>query len=119
MHVFRDVLDNQLVDRHQAKIGRVDGIIAEFRSDEPPRLASLEVGMPVLARRLHPLLERWATALERSFIHGRDQPFRIPWSAIRDVGIDVEVDLDARATPVLAWEQWIRDHIIGRIPGAG
>ncbi|WP_272913993.1 hypothetical protein [Nostoc punctiforme] len=37
---------------------------------------------------------------------------------MRDVGIDVEVEIEADATPALASEKWLREHIIGRIPGA-
>jgi hypothetical protein len=33
--------------------------------------------------------------------------------------VDVKVDLEAERTPALAWEHWIRRHIIGRIPGSG
>lgn len=58
MDIIRDVLDNQLVDRHQRKMGRVDGIVVELQEGQPPRLAYLEVGFPVLARRIHPHLER-------------------------------------------------------------
>ncbi|MHC5935237.1 hypothetical protein [Nostoc sp.] len=45
----------------------------------------------------------------------QSEPFRIPWSKVRDVGIDVEVDVEA--TPALAYEKWLRDRIIARIPG--
>jgi hypothetical protein len=34
------------------------------------------------------------------------------------IGVDVKVDLEADRTTALAWEHWVRDHIIGRIPGA-
>ncbi len=119
MDVIRDVLDNQLVDRNQRKMGKVDGIVLELCDDKPPRLAYIEVGMPVLARRLHPRLGRWAVALGRKWGAMHGQPFRIPWAKVQDIGIDVDVDLDAEATPVLAWEQWLRKHVIGRIPGAG
>jgi hypothetical protein len=119
MDLFRDVLDNQLVDRQEYRLGRVDGIVVELRDGQPPRLDYLEVGLPVLARRLHPRLERWATALLRRCCGGRGLAFRIPWSKVRDIGIDVEVDYEAEETPAMAWEQWIRDHIVGRIPGAG
>jgi hypothetical protein len=42
----------------------------------------------------------------------------VPWSKVIKVGIDVKVDLDAEKTPALAWERWVRERIIGRIPGA-
>ncbi|MFE1746133.1 hypothetical protein [Coleofasciculus sp. H7-2] len=118
MDIIRDVLDNQLVDRNQQKMGKIDGIVMELRDGEPPRLAYIEVGATVLARRLHPRLERWVAAILNKWGAKHSQPFRIPLSKVRDVGIDVEVDLEAEATPALAYEQWLRDRIIGRIPGA-
>lgn len=109
---------NQLVDRNQRKMGKLDGIVIECNDGQPPRLAYIEVGLPTLARRLHPRLERWVAALQGKWGAKHNKPFRIPWSKVRDVGIDVEVDVEAKATPALAYEQWLREHIIGRIPGA-
>ena len=117
MDLFRDVLDNQLVDRNQQKIGRVDGIVAELRDNQPPRLAYIEVGLPVLAGRLHPRLGRWFVEIQKRWGAKISEPFQIPWSKIVDVGIDVDVDLDAEGTPTLAYEEWLRDHVIERIPG--
>lgn len=117
MDVIRDVLDNQLVDRHQRKMGRADGIIVELRQNQPPRLAYIEVGFPVLARRLHPRLEHWVAAIQGQWGAKHRQSFRIPWSKILDVGIDVDVDLDAEDTPALGYENWLREHVVERIPG--
>ncbi|GAA6623220.1 hypothetical protein [Scytonema sp. NUACC26] len=117
MDIIRDVLDNQLVDRDRHKMGRVDGIVVELRDDQPPRLAYIEVGMTVLARRLHPRLEQWVAAIQSKWGAKHSEPFRIPWSKVLDVGIDVDVDLDARETPALAYENWLRENIIERIPG--
>ncbi len=122
MDVIRDVLDHQLVDNNQVKMGRVDGIVIELRDGYPPRLAYIEVGLPSLARRLHPRLERWVAALQSKWGARQGESFRIPWSQVRDFnvgGIDIEVDLEAEATPALAWEEWLREHVIKRIPGAG
>lgn len=117
MDVIRDVLDNQLVDRHQRKMGRVDGIVVELRQDQPPRLAYIEVGFPVLARRSHPRLERWAAAIQSKWGAKHHQPLRIPWSKVVDVGIDVKLDLEADETQALDYENWLRHHVIERIPG--
>lgn len=116
MDIIRDVLDNQLVDCNNCKMGRVDGIVMELRDNKPPRLAYIEVGVPTLARRLHPRLQRWVAALTNKW-GAHNQSFRIPFSKVRDVGIDVNIDLDAEATPVLANEKWLREHFIERIPG--
>jgi len=110
VNVIRDVLDHQLVDRNQFKMGRVDGIVIELRDGQPPMLAYIEVGMPTLARRLHPRLD-WVAALGSKWGARQGNAFRIPWSQVRDLridGIDVEVDLEAETTPALAWEQWLR-----------
>lgn len=122
MDVIRDVLDHQLVDRNQKKMGRVDGIVIELHDGQPPRLTYIEVGMPALARRLHPRLEHWIAALQSKWGARRGETFRIPWSQVCDFGIggvDVVVVLEAEATPALAWETWLREQIISRIPGAG
>lgn len=117
MDLIRDVLDNQLVDRQQRKMGRVDGIIVELRQNQPPRLAYIEVGFPVLARRLHPRLERWVTAIQGRWGAKQRESYRIPWSKMVDVGINVELDLEATDTPTLGYENWIREHVVERIPG--
>ncbi|MCC5643816.1 hypothetical protein LC607_12835 [Nostoc sp. CHAB 5824] len=126
MDVIRDVLDNQLVDRNQRKIGKVDGIVMELRDAfggqslrEPPRLAYIEVGVTTLSRRLNPRLARLVAAIASKWGAKQSEPFRIPWSKVRDVGIDVEVDVEAEATPALGYEKWLRDRIIARIPGGG
>jgi hypothetical protein len=54
--------------------------------------------------------------LTRGWGPGHHDPVRIPWSQVKKIGVDVKVDFEAeRAIP---WEHWIRDRIIGRIPGA-
>lgn len=117
MDLIRDVLDNQLVDRNQRKIGKVDGIIAELRDGQPPQLTYLEVGTTTLARRIHPNLERWIVALQSRWGAKQSQPFRIPWSKVCDIGIDVDVDVEAAETEALVYELWLRDHVIQHIPG--
>ncbi len=116
--VIRDILDKQLVDRHQRRMGKVDGLVLEWREDQPPRLAYIEVGAMTLGRRLHPRLERWAAAIERRLGVGKGEPYRIPFAKVRSIGLNIGVDLDVRETPVLAWQRWVRNHIIRRIPGA-
>ena len=43
-------------------------------------------------------------------------PFRIPWDKITDIGVDVAVEL--QSTPLNAWRQRLREHILNHIPGA-
>jgi sporulation protein YlmC with PRC-barrel domain len=115
--LIRDVLDNQIVDRNQRKMGKVDGIVIELRDGQPPKLTHIETGATALARRLHPRLAQLVSAWQSKWGAKRQEAFRISWSAVRDVGIDVAVDLDAEQTPALAYELWLREHLIQRIPG--
>ena len=119
LHLIRDVLDDQVIDRGSRKIGKVDGLVMVLRKDQPPRLAYIEMGMSTLAYRVHRRLGGWVEALGRKWGVRRGKPFRIPWSKARPLDLDVQVDLDADETPVLDWEKWLDKHIIERIPGAG
>ena len=115
MKLVCDVLDEQLVDRHGVRMGKADGIVAELREGAPPRLVAIETGAAVLARLLSPRCERIALAINRRL--GVAPPrYRIPWSLIRDFDVDITLDLDATETPAFAWERWIREHIIRRLP---
>jgi hypothetical protein len=46
------------------------------------------------------------------------EPYRIAWSKVRDIGVDIQFDIDVRETPIFDWQDWLREHVIGRIPGA-
>jgi sporulation protein YlmC with PRC-barrel domain len=117
MNVVQKVLDNQILDRHEQKMGKVDGIVLELAAGQPPRLAYIEIGATTLARRIHPRLERLVDRVQRKWGSKNSQPFRIPWSQIRDTSINVIVDLEAEQTPALAYELWLREHVVKRIPG--
>jgi sporulation protein YlmC with PRC-barrel domain len=119
LRIVHDVLDLQLCDRHQRRMGRVDSVVLELHDGTPPRIARLMVGGTVLAERVHPRLGRWAAALRRRWGTHDASPTRIPWSSVRSIGSMVEVDVDSEATLAMAWEQWLREHLICRIPGAG
>ena len=119
VHLIRDVLDNQMMDREKCPMGKVDGIILVLRTDKPPRLAYIEVGTSTLAHRLSTWLGKFAERVGRKWGVRGGEPFRIPWAKVRHVGIDVEVDLKADETPVMEWEKWLKERVISRIPGGG
>jgi sporulation protein YlmC with PRC-barrel domain len=112
------ILDQQVVDRKGEQMGKVDGIMVQLREGKPPRVSHLVIGGGTAARRLHPRWAGWLLRWRRRWGPKDDAALSVPWSKVRKVGIDVEVDVDAERTPALAWEHWVRDRIIGRIPGA-
>jgi sporulation protein YlmC with PRC-barrel domain len=117
--LVHDLLDKQLIDKNGKPLGRVDGVVLELREGEPPRVAHVEVGGTVLARRLHPKLARWAAAIRRRWGRRDPTPTRIPWSALRRRGTVWEADVDGRDTPAMEWELWLRERVIARVPGKG
>lgn len=114
MELGRTVLDQQVIDARDRQMGKVDGIVLELRPGEPARVTHLVVGGTTLLWRLHRGLAGW---VERK-LGGEGHRARIPWSRVVKIGIDVKVDVDGEQSPALHWERWVRDHIIGRIPGA-
>jgi hypothetical protein len=118
MRLMRDLLDKQLVDREQRKMGKVDGITLEVRDGEPPRLAYVEIGAATLAWRLAPWLGRWTERLLGRAGPEFAGPTRIPIEKLRDLGVDVEMDVDAERIGAMRWEDWLRERVVEKIPGA-
>jgi hypothetical protein len=116
MDLFRDLLDAQLLDRRQRPLGRVDGITLELREGQPPRVVAMKVGAGTLADRIHPwlgrFLRRWLM-----WVGVSAEPSVISMSAIRDIGVDVEVALDAERQPDLLQTEKALRRIVRRIPG--
>lgn len=118
MDLIRHCLDKQVVDRSGHKMGRVDGIVIELVSGRRPRVSAIALGSVCQADRLAKGLGRLVKALsKRSEVVKRD-PFRLPWSKVVAAGTEVIAGVDAEKTPALAWELWLRENIIARIPGA-
>ena len=52
LRLSHDIIDAQVVDRHQKKIGRVDELLLELEEGRPPRVATIVIGGAARARRL-------------------------------------------------------------------
>jgi hypothetical protein len=117
--VIRDILDKQLVDADDTRMGRADGVVLVIDGDGPPRIDHLELGFAVLARRIHPRLEDWLQSLRKRWGPRRTARQIVPWSKVIDV-TEHEIKLDLRAieTPAFDWERWCR-RIVSKIPGCG
>lgn len=111
--MIRDVLDQQLIDRNECKAGKVDGITLELREGQAPRVAHIDNGMDVRARRISSHLERLINRLRRPAL----PPFHIPWNKVVHMDINMRVDADVTKYSAFQIEQWLREHIIEKIPG--
>ena len=119
-HYFlvRDLLDNQLVDRDKVNLGKIDGIVIHVAQGKQPRVTHLESGALILARRLGPRWERIVAFMTRHFGVRKNPVYRVPWSKVTKTGIDVYIDIDGTKSDAFAWEHWLNDHLIGRLPFA-
>lgn len=118
MYLVRDVLDKQVVDRRQARIGKVDGIVLAAEDGGRLKIAFIEMGTSTLVRRLsRRLYHRMLAFSRRARADGGWRPYRIPWSKITDVGIDIEADVDDSETPLEQAQEWLRQHVFSHIPG--
>jgi sporulation protein YlmC with PRC-barrel domain len=118
MNLGQSLLDQQVIDRNDQLMGKVDGVLVELRKDHPPRVAALVIGGGTAARRVGHRWGRWLLHWRRRWGPDGDEPLEVPWSKVVRIGVDVKVNLESERTPALAWEHWVREHIIGRIPGA-
>jgi hypothetical protein len=118
MNLFRDVLDKQLLDQNKVKCGKVDGLVMTVPSRGRPKISHVELGSLTLARRLGPRAESWVAHLERTLRRRqRHVPFRVEWSKITDIGVDIEVAIDGNITPYGRGREWLRKHVLKYLPG--
>jgi hypothetical protein len=118
LELVRDLLDTQLVDADETKMGRVDGIVLAIDDDGPPRIDHLELGFAVLARRVHPRVERWLQSLRRWSVR-RSARQVVPWSSVADINQHhVKLDVKFLDTPAGDWERAAR-KVVSKMPGAG
>ena len=106
------LLDRQVLDVHGVPVAVVDDLELseipagqEIPPDTPPPVITALLSGPTLATRV---------------FGGRppeSRMLRTPWVAIREIGVVIKLSV-GRDTQDLFWtERWVRDHIIGRIPG--
>ena len=112
--LMRDIVDNQLVGSEGERITKAAGVEVELREGARPVVRALLVGPEPLARRIGP---RVGWLVQR--ITGGGREVRIPWEEVEDVGADIELNIPAHRTGATHAEDWVREKIIGRIPGSG
>jgi sporulation protein YlmC with PRC-barrel domain len=117
MELIRDCLDKQVVDPQGKPLGRVDGIVLEVSTGEQPQIAFIEIGALTRLNRISPRLCRWYRSLALK-LGARDlESYTIPWSKAVSTAIEVVVNEDARRSPALEFEYWLREHVVKKIPG--
>ena len=118
MHIIRDLLDKQIVDRDACEVGRVDGIVVELRENGPPVVVAFELGFVPLAHRIGRRAEALVEALHRRFSVRQSARFHIPWADVTDVNVHhVRIRTNFEDIGAADWERWLRKNVIRRLPG--
>jgi hypothetical protein len=106
------LLDRQVIDVHGMPITAVDDLELtdvpvgeDLPWDEAPPVIVALVSGPVLGTRI------FGGRPPRSRLH------RTPWGVVYEIGVAIRLSVGGETLAVTWTERWVRDRIIGRIPG--
>jgi hypothetical protein len=89
-------------------MGRVDRVVLQVDTDQPPRVTGIEIGLPPLTHRLGRLTGCLADALVCAFGVSEGGAVRLPVAEILDIDKDVRVNVAVGKTAAAAIEQRLR-----------
>lgn len=119
MHLTRDVMDKQVVDRDDHKIGKVDDVVFELSEGNYLLVRGILIGHGALARNLGKRAARF-TSWVRAFLLGSpmDTPMEIGWDRVMTIDVVVRVDVDREEDGLMETQKTIWERWISRIPFA-
>jgi hypothetical protein len=120
-HAALHLLDRQLRDRDLVLCGKVDDLELERNESGSWYVTAVLTGPGHLLYRMgRRTAGRWlgklTTHIERSTL---DDPGRVPYDRVSAIGVTIDLAVDADDLGTFAVERWVRDHIVGHIPGSG
>jgi sporulation protein YlmC with PRC-barrel domain len=115
------LLDRQLIDKDGRLAGKVDDLELELPEDGgPPVVTAILSGPGALSRRVGGRLGAWLEAVANRLREGDDRhPARVSFGVVKRIGSAVDLSVAKAELETDRLEAWARDHLIGRLPGAG
>jgi sporulation protein YlmC with PRC-barrel domain len=114
------LLDRQLVDSQGRLAGKVDDLELEVpEGGGPPLVTAILAGPGALGRRIGGRLGAFIEAAANRLRGGQRRPARVPFGVVKEIGSAVELSVPREELETNRLEAWARDHLIGRLPGAG
>jgi hypothetical protein len=116
------LLDRQLLDHDGLSAGCCDDVeLVAYDDDNQLYVAAIVSGPGALAYRLNRRrLGRWLTRVHRDVaVVDRDDPTHIPFNVVSDLGAAIKLGIGVEEAGSSSGERWVRDHVIGPIPGSG
>ena len=114
-----NMLDRQVIDSAGRMVCKVDDLELELDGAGRPFVTAILAGPGALGPRLGGRLGEWVVALGRRLAMRPDGgPPRIDAGLVADIGSAVTLAVSRREVRVAALEDWVREHVIDRLPGA-
>ena len=115
------LLDRQLVDSDGRLAGKVDDLELTFPDGGgPPLVTAILAGPGVLSRRVGGRLGAWLEGVANRLRDGDDtEPARVPFGVVKAIGSGIDLHVARAELETYRLEAWTRDHLIGKLPGAG
>jgi hypothetical protein len=121
LDVGLSVLDRQIIDKDGLMAGKVDDLELVFpeEGNGPPYVSAILSGPGALGRRLGGRLGAWLESVH-SRLHPVEQPgpARVPFTVVKQVNNHIELVVSRESLDSNRLERWVREFIVGRIPGA-
>lgn len=115
------LLDRQIVDKDGHLSGNVDDLELSFPEEGsgPPIVTAIYAGPGALARRIGGRLGSWIESVHKR-LHPEPHPgpARIPFGVVKRIDNHIEVSISFEDLELSLFEDWVREHIIDKIPGA-
>lgn len=114
-----ELLDRQLVDPDGGLAGKVDDLELLMRDGGPPIVTAILAGPGALARRIGGRPGAWLASVQvRLRPEDRDGPARISFGVVAAIGDHVDVTVGREDLDTYAFEGWVRDRIVSKLPGS-
>jgi sporulation protein YlmC with PRC-barrel domain len=115
------LLDRQLVDADGQLAGKVDDLeLTPSEDGQALYVTAILSGGGALAARLARRQGSWLESIaNRLFGRGDAEPVAISFGVVKRIGSSVELAAPKEELETDRPERWLRQHVIGRIPGAG
>jgi sporulation protein YlmC with PRC-barrel domain len=114
------LLDRQIVDKDGKLAGKVDDLEITFphgSASEQPFVSAILSGPGALATQIGGRLGRWIGGIE-SRLSDEPGPARISFGVVKRIESEIRLIVSRDDLDVTRFEDWVRDMIISKIPGA-
>jgi hypothetical protein len=110
------LLDRQIVDRDGQFVAKVDDLEFERGSDGELYIAKIMIGPRALGPRLRGRLGVWVRSIAERL---STEPIpTIDFALVTEIESSVTVATSRDDLDVTPLEDWVRDHVISRVPGS-